>query len=150
MREPATQPARLMLMLALALAIACLVVWMLLAMLCPLAPATFEHYDEGPTPILFLALERYASARGELFGRRTAKVERYDPLVPGAPSGTVRWQVVACFFKPDAPFGRCARLQVRVLTMMGPGDVPPTKWTFAIESEVELPEKPTTEKLLLL
>ena len=145
-------PARRLVMLALALSLICCTGWMMLALVLPPSLATFEHYaaQAGPRPLLDLALERYAGARGELVGRDTVKVERYDAVVSGA-STSARWQVVACFFKADAGFGRCARLVLSVRTMPDASPpLPPTQWPYVVESEVALDAKPTTEQLLLL
>ncbi len=142
-------------MLALALSLICCIGWMLLALVLPPSLATFEHYaaqggGDGPRPLLDLALERYAGARGELVGRDTVKVERYDAAVSGA-STSARWQVAACFFKADAAFGRCARLVLSVRTMPDASPpLPPTQWPYVVESEVALAAKPSTEQLLLL
>ena len=61
------------------------------------------------------------------------------------------WQLVACFFKTDAAFGRCARLVVstRALFDASSPSLPPTQWPYAVESEVALPGRPATDQLLL-
>ena len=131
---------------AVAVLVSC---WMLASLLFPssLSPATFEHYDlspDGPRPLLDLALERYASQRGEVVGRETVKVERFDGAPAGLPPNSARWQLVACFFKTDAAFGRCARLVVstRALFDASSPSLPPTQWPYAVESEVALPGRP--------
>ena len=123
---PVPFPLRRLLLLVLTMLLLLFVGWLFAVMLLPLQPTTYEAYmapapwdaappdRDGPTPLLDLALERYASARGELVGRGTVRVERHS--TDTAPPAD-RWQVVACFFKADAGFGRCARLVLSVRTM---------------------------------